>query len=190
MAPRQQNHYQTRRGAKANDFQKLREVKKNSFLDQEEKSDNPNGWEVNWTSFYILPAMDFFPSVGQVPQMGFSRVLCMHMCGRPGRQLVGADTCTYLGTKTVRIFSDRIRNRIRLQGLRSVRIRVRISNIWYRIRIQILKSHIYDVDIQSYPIRLSWHYPYSNPNPDKNMKTNVISVISVRIRSVFIPSLG
>lgn len=40
--------------------------------------------------------MDFFPSVGQVPQMGFSRVLCMDMCGRPGRQLVGADTCTYL----------------------------------------------------------------------------------------------
>ena len=91
--------------------------------------------------------------------------------------------------KTVRIFSDRIRNRIRLEGLRSVRIRVWISNIRYRIRIRILKSDIYDVDIQSYPIRHSWHYPYSNPNPDRNMKTNVISVISVRIRSVFIPTL-
>ena len=91
-----------------------------------------------------------------------------------------------IGMKTVRIFSDRIRNRIRLEGLRSVHIRVRISNIRYRIRIRILKSHIYDVDIQSYPIRHSWHYPYSNPNPDRNMKTNVISVISVRIRSVFI----
>jgi hypothetical protein len=31
-------------------------------------------------------------------------------------------------------------------------------------------------------------YPYSNPNPDINIKTNTISVISVRIRSVFIPS--
>ena len=91
-----------------------------------------------------------------------------------------------VGMKTVRIFSDRIRNRIRLEGLRSVRIRVWISNIWYRIRI--LKLHIYDVDIQSYPIRHSWHYPYSNPNPNRNTKTNVISVISVRIRSVFIPS--
>ena len=52
-----------------------------------------------------------------------------------------------LGMKTVRIFSDRIRNRIRLEGVRSVRIRVQISNIRYRIRIRILKSHIYDVDI-------------------------------------------
>ena len=57
----------------------------------------------------------------------------------------------------------------------------------YRICIWIFKSHIYDVDIQSYPIRYGWHYPYSNPNPDRNMKTNIISVISVRIRSVFIP---
>jgi len=56
--------------------------------------------------------------------------------------------------KTVRIFSDRIRYRIRLEGLRSIRIRVRISNIRYRIRIRILKSYIYDVDIQLYPI---WH---------------------------------
>ena len=38
-------------------------------------------------------------------------------------------TLLALGMKTVRIFSDRIRNRIRLEGLRSVRIRVRISNI-------------------------------------------------------------
>ena len=62
-------------------------------------------------------------------------------------------------------------------------------NIWYRIRIRILKSYIYDVDIQSYLTRHCWHYPYSNPNPTKNMKTNMISVIiSVRIRFVFIPS--
>ena len=54
--------------------------------------------------------------------------------------------------KPVRIFSDRIRYRIRLEGLRSIRIRVRISNIRYRIHIRILKSHIYDIDIQSYPI--------------------------------------
>jgi hypothetical protein len=54
--------------------------------------------------------------------------------------------------------------------------------------IRILKSHIYDVGIQSYPIRHDSHYPYSNLNPDRNMKTNVISVISVRIRSVFIPN--
>jgi hypothetical protein len=40
-------------------------------------------------------------------------------------------------------------------GFKSVRIRVRIFNIRYRIRIQILKSHIYDVDIQSYHIRYS-----------------------------------
>ena len=58
-----------------------------------------------------------------------------------------------VGMKTVRIFSDRIRNRIRLEGCRCVRIRVRIFNIRYRIRIQILKSYIYDVDIQSYHIR-------------------------------------
>ena len=90
--------------------------------------------------------------------------------------------------KTVQIFSDYIRDRIRLEGFKSVRIRVRIFNIRYCILIRILKSHVYDVDIQSYPIQYGWRYPYSNPNPDKNMKTNVISVISVRIRSVFIPS--
>jgi hypothetical protein len=55
--------------------------------------------------------------------------------------------------KVVRIFSDRIRDRIRLEGFRFVRIRVRIFNIRYHIRIRILKSHIYDVDIQMYPIR-------------------------------------
>jgi hypothetical protein len=60
-----------------------------------------------------------------------------------------------VGVKTVRIFSDRIRDRIRLEGFRSVRIRVRIFNIRYRIRIRILKLHIYDVDIQSYSIRHS-----------------------------------
>jgi hypothetical protein len=88
--------------------------------------------------------------------------------------------------KTVRIFSDRIRDRIRLEGFYSVRIRVRIFNIRYRIRIRIFKSHIYDVDIQLYLIRHFLYYPYSNPNPDVNTKTNTISVISVRIRSVFI----
>jgi hypothetical protein len=94
---------------------------------------------------------------------------------------------THLGVKMVWIFSDRIRDRIRLEGYRSVRVRVWIFNIWYRIRIRILKSHIYDVNIQLYPIRHGWHYPYSNPNPDRNLKTNVISDISVHIRSVFIP---
>ena len=93
-----------------------------------------------------------------------------------------------VGMKTVRIFSDRIRDRIRLEEFKSVRIRVRIFNIRYRIRIRIIKSHIYDVDIQSYHIRHGWQYSYSNPNPDRNMKTNVISMISVRIRSVFIPN--
>jgi hypothetical protein len=74
------------------------------------------------------------------------------------------------------------------RGFKSVRIRIRIFNIRYRIRIRILKLYIYDVDIPSYPIRHGWYYPYSNPNPDRNMKTNIISVISVRIRSVFIPN--
>jgi len=91
--------------------------------------------------------------------------------------------------KTVRIFSDRIRDRICLEGFKSVRIRVRIFNIRYRIRIRIFKSYIYDVDIQSYLIRHSWHYPYSNPNSTRNTNTNMISMISVRIRSVFIPTL-
>jgi hypothetical protein len=54
-----------------------------------------------------------------------------------------------LGMKTVRIFSDRMC----LEGFKSFRIRVQIFNIRYRIRIRILKSHIDDVDIQSYPIR-------------------------------------
>jgi len=93
-----------------------------------------------------------------------------------------------VGIKTVRIFSDRIRDRIRLERFRSVRIRVRIFIIRYRIRIRILKSYICDVDIQLYLIRHGWYYSYSNPNPTKNMKTNMISVISVRIRSVFIPN--
>ena len=92
----------------------------------------------------------------------------------------------WVGVKTVWIFSDRIRDRICLEEFKSIRIRVQIFNIRYRIRIRIIKSHIYDVDIQSYPIRHGWQYPYSNPNPDRNIKTNVISVISVRIRSVFI----
>jgi len=88
--------------------------------------------------------------------------------------------------KTVWIFSDRIQDRIRLKEFRSVHIRARIFNIRYRICIRILKSHIYDVDIQSYHIRYGWHYSYSNPN--KNMKTNIILMISVRIQSVFIPN--
>jgi len=49
--------------------------------------------------------------------------------------------------KTVRIFSDRIRDQIRLKKFRYVRIRVRIFNIRYRMRIRIFKSYIYDVDI-------------------------------------------
>jgi len=94
-----------------------------------------------------------------------------------------------LGMKTVRIFSDRIQDRIRLERFRFVCIRVRMFNIRHRIRIRILKSYIYNVDIQSYLIRHDWHYPYSNPNPTRNIKTNMISVISLRIRSVFIPTL-
>jgi len=89
--------------------------------------------------------------------------------------------------KTVWIFSDRIRDQIRLKGFKSVRIRVQIFNIRYRIRIRILKSYIYEVDIESYLIRHDWHYPYSNPNSTRNIKTNMILMISVRIRSVFIP---
>jgi hypothetical protein len=58
-----------------------------------------------------------------------------------------------VGMKTVWIFFDRIRDRIRLEGFRSIHIRVQIFNIRYRIRTRILKSHIYDVDIQSNPIR-------------------------------------
>jgi len=123
----------------------------------------------------------------------YGEVYWMHLigtviCSNWNDYIISNGICSGLGMKTVRIFSDRIRYRIRLEGLRSIRIRVRISNIRYRIRIRILKSYIYDVDIQSYPIRHSWHYPYSNPNPDRNMKTNITSVISVRIRSVFIPT--
>ena len=33
-----------------------------------------------------------------------------------------------------------------------------------------------------------WHYPFLNPNSTRNMKINVISVISMCIRSVFIPN--
>jgi hypothetical protein len=88
--------------------------------------------------------------------------------------------------KIVRIFFYRIRDRIHLEGFKFIRIRVWIFNIRYRIHIRILKSYIYDVDIQSYPIWHGWHYPYSNPNPDGNIKTNIISVISVRILPVFI----
>ena len=33
-------------------------------------------------------------------------------------------------------------------------------------------------------------YPYSHSNPNKNMKTNMISLISVRIRSDYTPSGG
>jgi hypothetical protein len=94
----------------------------------------------------------------------------------------------WIGMKMVRIFSDPIRNRIRLKGFRSVRIRVRIFNIRYCIRIRILKSHIYDIDIQLYHIRHSWHYSYSNMNPNRNIKINIISVIFVCIWSVFIPT--
>ena len=44
-------------------------------------------------------------------------------------------TWVRVGMKMVQIFSDRIRDRIRLEGSRSVHIRVRMFNIRYRIRI-------------------------------------------------------
>jgi hypothetical protein len=122
----------------------------------------------------------FWPSQGQGAANIRNRGACWCFRRHPA--------CLHVGIKTVRIFSDRIRDRIRLDGFRYVRIRVWIFNIRYRIRIRILKSHIYDVDVQSYHIRHGWHYPYSNPNSTRNIKTNVISVISVRIRSVFIPT--
>jgi len=53
----------------------------------------------------------------------------------------------YVGMKTVQIFSDHIRDRIRLERFKSVYIRIQVFNIQYRIRIQILKPYIYDVDI-------------------------------------------
>jgi hypothetical protein len=74
-----------------------------------------------------------------------------------------------------------------------------ISNrIWVRIRLEefkihqypesrystlntIFKCHIYDVNIHSDSIRYSWYYPYLNLNPNRNMKINVILVISIRI---------
>ena len=90
----------------------------------------------------------------------------------------------------VQIFFDRIRYRIRLEGFKSVRIRVRIFNTRYHIRIRILKSHIYDVDIQSYPIRHGWHYPYLNSNLDRNIKTNVILVVSDPFSSLGVCTYG
>lgn len=45
----------------------------------------------------------------------------------------------YLGMKTVRIFSDRIRDQIRLEEFLSIHIRVQIFSIRYRIRIRTLK---------------------------------------------------
>jgi hypothetical protein len=67
------------------------------------------------------------------------------------RQVVGCGQDE--NVKMVRIFSDRIRDRIRLEGFRSDRIRIWIFNIRYRICIRIPKSHIYNVDIQLYLIR-------------------------------------
>jgi len=78
----------------------------------------------------------------------------------------------------------------RLNSFREVQICPYSSpniHIWYCIHIWILKSYIYDVNIQSYLIQHGWHYPYLNLNLTKNMKTNMISVISIRIWSVFIP---
>jgi hypothetical protein len=95
--------------------------------------------------------------------------------------------CKSKGNQSViLIFSDSIWEWIRLEEFWSVRIWVRIFNIRYHIRIWIIKSYIYDVDIQSYHIRHGWQYPYSDPNPNKNMKINITSVIYVRIWSVFI----
>jgi hypothetical protein len=81
----------------------------------------------------------------------------------------------HAGMKIVWIFSDRIRDQICLEGFRSVRIRVRIFNIRYRIRMLIFKCILsgmvvfesesgqkyenkYDIsDIRPYPIRF---HPY------------------------------
>ena len=89
-----------------------------------------------------------------MPLKKYHNVLCVfekvQQSSMPLLQLFGA---LHAEVKTVRIFFGRIRGRIRLEGIRYVRIRVRIFNIRYRIRIRIFKSHIYDVDIQSYHIR-------------------------------------
>jgi hypothetical protein len=121
--------------------------------------------------------------------------ICLHLAGpwygtAGGRGPTDAERSPvlWIGIKMVWIFFECIRDRIHLEGFRSIRIRVRMFNIRYHNCIWILKSYIYNVDIQSYLIRYCWPYTYSNPNPTKNMKTNMISVISVRIWSVFIPS--
>jgi len=132
-----------------------------------------DGWIRNWNIYFIYLFIYLF--------------IILNMC-----KLEEAFSCfislSSVGMKTVRIFSDRIRDRIRLETFRSVRIRVRIFNIRYRIRIRIFKSYIYGVDIQLYLIRHDWHYPYSDPNPTTNIKTNMILVISVGIRYVLIPT--
>ena len=84
--------------------------------------------------------------------------------------------------KMVRTFFDCIRYRIRLEGFKSIRIRVRIFNTRYHIRIRILKSHIYDVDIQSYPIRHGSQYLESESGQKYENKYNISDIRSYPIR--------
>jgi len=45
-----------------------------------------------------------------------------------------------------------------------------------------VKLYIYDVNIQLYLIYYSRHYPYLNPKLIRNIKINIISIISVHIQ--------
>ena len=66
------------------------------------------------------------------------------------QQLLTLNTCSRVGMKTIQIFSDHIRDQIRLERFRSVRIRVRIFNIRYlsiseylnRIFMMSISNHI------------------------------------------------
>ena len=77
------------------------------------------------------------------------------------------------------------------RGLRSVRIRVRMFNIRYRIRIRILKSYIYDVDIQFYLIRhaLLILSVFKSESESKQIYKNKYDISNIRLYS-FIPSIG
>jgi hypothetical protein len=50
----------------------------------------------------------------------------------------------------------------------------------------VFDTHLFVFVSENIRIRIR-SYPYSNLNPNKNMKTNMISVISVRIRSDYVP---
>jgi hypothetical protein len=52
------------------------------------------------------------------------------------------------------------------------------------VRLALHRSTTIRICIREHP----YLYSYSNPNPTKNMKTNMISLISVRIRSDYTPS--